>query len=103
MTRASVVFAGCARSCSFALPNVLNNVEKIASLYSDAAFIFVENDSSDNTKEILQAWCRKRPAARLTMLDGLADCCPVRTIRLEKARKQYLSAVRSDYADYTHL
>lgn len=103
MTGTRVVFAGCARSCASALPNVLHNVEKIASLYRDAAFIFVENDSDDDTKEILQAWCRKKPTARLIMLDGLAGCCPVRTIRLEKTRKQYLSIIRSDYADYTHL
>jgi hypothetical protein len=50
-----VLFAGCVRDCEKWLPSVLHNIERIASLYVEAAFIFVENDSQDRTKEIIKS------------------------------------------------
>lgn len=103
MRQGKVLFAGCARNCAAALPGVLKNVEAMASLWEDSAFLFVENDSTDGTKAILQAWCGARDKARMLSFDGLAEFCPVRTVRLERLRKQCLSVLRAEYADYTHL
>jgi hypothetical protein len=98
-----VLFAGCARSCASALPEVLKNIERMASLWGEAAFVFAENDSNDTTRTILETWCGARPRARVYSFDRLAEFCPKRTIRLEKLRKHCLSVLRADYADYTHL
>ncbi len=97
------VFTGCARDCAAALPRVLANVTRMAGLFAEAAFVFIENDSRDATKSQLEAWCGERPNARLISLDGLAASCPVRTIRLATARNRYLSAVRSEFSDYNLL
>jgi SEC-C motif len=97
------VFAGCARDCAAALPRVLANVARMAGLFAEAAFVFIENDSRDATKSLLGAWCGERPNARLISLDGFAASCPIRTIRLATARNRYLSAVRSEFSDYNLL
>ncbi len=97
------VFACCVRDCEPALPKVLKNIERLSSLYAEAAFIFVENDSKDKTQEILRAWCAKRPNASLINLDGLARHHPVRTMRIAEARKRYLSEIKKNFADYSHL
>jgi hypothetical protein len=97
------VFTGCARDCAAALPRVLAKVARMAGLFAETAFVFIENDSRDGTKSLLEAWCGERPNARLISLDGLAASCPVRTIRLATARNRYLSAVRSEFSDYNLL
>ena len=39
------VFAVCVRNVERQLSFVLANIERIATIYDDAAFVFVENDS----------------------------------------------------------
>jgi len=98
-----VLFAGCVRDCAISLPSVLRNIERVASLYAEAAFIFVENDSRDRSKEIIKMWCGARKNASLVSLDGLASTQPVRTIRLASARREYIAALKKHFTDYSHL
>jgi hypothetical protein len=103
-TKRSVVIVGCARDCEPFLPAVLQNVSRIANLYSHAAFVFVENDSRDNTREILQRWLSERPNSFLVCLDGLAAQEKRRTARLAIARNAYMDAVRyHNMAKLDHL
>jgi glycosyltransferase involved in cell wall biosynthesis len=97
------VFVGCAKDCANFLPRVLRNVESIAQLYSEVAFIFIENDSRDRTKDILQRWCHYVRNARLISLDGLSQSHPIRTVRLAHVRNQYLHHIRTSFSDYDHL
>ena len=53
------VFTGCVRNCEHWLPKVLINIEKYSSYFSKSHFIFIENDSTDNTKEILDEYTKK--------------------------------------------
>jgi hypothetical protein len=71
-TKRSAVIVGCARDCAIFLPAVLKNVSTIANLYSQAAFVFVENDSADDTPRILRQWLSKRACSFLICLNGLA-------------------------------
>jgi hypothetical protein len=67
------------------------------------AHIFLENDSADHTRLILEAFRDARPNTRIETFDGLAAAQPVRTIRLAQLRSHYLSMVAADYADYDYL
>jgi hypothetical protein len=97
------MFAACVRNCESALPGVLDNIGRMAAAYSAAAFVFLENDSTDRSREIVQSWCSAVPEARLLNFDGLARCSPIRTVRLALLRNRYLSILRRDYADFDHL
>src|SRR5690349_21104828 len=99
----SVLFAGCARNCAQMLPQVLRNVGRIADMFSKVSYLFVENDSNDDTNRLLNLWCSAHPSAAVMSLDGLAACCPVRTMRLEIARNQYLSIARNKFSHYDYL
>jgi hypothetical protein len=101
--KTKALFAGCVRDCAFWLPSVLRNIERIASLFDEAAFIFVENDSQDATKQILRSWCSERNNSRLISLDGLGSVQPVRTLRLARARREYIAALKADFSDYSYL
>ena len=100
---AKAVFVGCMRDCAQMQPHVLRNLERMSELYSEAAWVFVENDSRDGTKQIIAAWCRGRPKAHLVTIDGLGASCPVRTMLLALARTQYLAIVASEFGSYQHL
>src|SRR5215475_4472132 len=91
------VFAGCVKNCAHHLPAVLRNVERLRWLFDEAAFVFVENDSTDATKAILNRWGNGKPNFFLINLDGL-DAIKQRTVRLEIARNIYLDFVRGNAA-----
>jgi hypothetical protein len=100
----SAVIVGCARDCEAFLPAVLQNVTRIASLYSQVAFVFVENDSKDNTRTILQRWLSERAGSFLVCLNGLAAEGAKRTARLAIARNAYMKALHyHQLAKHDHL
>jgi hypothetical protein len=102
--RRSAVIVGCARDCEPFLPAVLQNVTTIANLYSQAAFLFVENDSTDSTRDILQQWLNKRVCSSLICLDGLATQETKRSARLAIARNAYMEALHSNHlSQFDHL
>lgn len=97
------VFAGCARNAAAHLPKVLDNISRMADLFADAAFIFMENDSADDTKAILHEWCAKRPSATVVSFDGLVQSQPLRTLRLAGLRNRYVDLARQKYGDFDFL
>lgn len=97
------VFAGCARDCAEPLPAVLRNIDRLSGLFDEAAFVFVENDSKDETKSLLQEWGKSRSSFSLVCMDGL-ELLPIRTVRLAVARNAYLEIVRnSKLRDFDYL
>jgi len=90
-----VVIAGCVRDAARFLPRVLKHVERMADLFTDAACIFVENDSRDETKPMLRHWSESKRDVDILTIDGLAQIAP-RTQRLEIARNTYIERIRAD-------
>ena len=88
------VFAACARNCATHLPAVLRNLDRLSTLFADCAFVFVENDSSDATRALLEQWGARQPHFQLFKLDGLAARIPQRTVRLEIARNACTAFIR---------
>jgi len=100
----TAVIAGCARNAAPHLPGVLRNIEGLASLYDRCAFVFVENDSTDNTRTILEDWTGMRRNAHLVAFAGNSKDYPKRTARLARARNSYLDFIRiSPYSKFDHL
>jgi hypothetical protein len=97
------VIVGCARDCEIFLPAVLKNITRIANLYSQAAFVFVENDSTDNTRDILQNWLGQHANSLLVCLDGLLVQETRRTVRLAIARNAYMEALRPHLDEFDHM
>jgi glycosyltransferase involved in cell wall biosynthesis len=94
VSRKKAVFAGCARNCAEPLPKVLRNVERLSGLFEEAAFVLVENDSTDQTRHILEEWGRARANFKLVRMDDL-QFCALRTVRLAIARNTYLEVIRN--------
>jgi glycosyltransferase involved in cell wall biosynthesis len=91
-----IVFAGVVRDCERYLPSVLRGIDALSAAFPESAFIFVENDSQDSTKAILNEWGARKNNFRLVNLDGLA-ALPRRGLRLEIARATYIELIKADY------
>lgn len=92
------VVVGCLKNSSVFLPSVFENLEKIAALFDEVSFIFIENDSLDPTKSVLAKWGQAQKSFKMFNLDGLDNYESNRTLRLEIARNAYISAIQQDKA-----
>jgi hypothetical protein len=100
-TKPKIIFIGLAQNCAQFLPAVFKNIENMATLASEAAFLFLENDSTDNTKALLNQWGSGRPNFTLLNFDGLNNL-GVRTVKLEILRNTYVECLRhhKNFKDY---
>ncbi|QWD87133.1 hypothetical protein AOC06_00695 [Polynucleobacter paludilacus] len=90
-----VIFAGIARDCEKFLPNVLEEISSLSEIFIDSAFIFLENDSQDLTKKILNDWGQSKNNFTLLNMDGLGQL-PIRTLRLEYLRNTYIEFIKKN-------
>ncbi len=89
-----VIFVGALRNCMPHLRAVLSNIDRLSNLFSELSYVFVENDSTDNTQYIIKEWGRSKSNFFYINFDGLA-AIPQRGLRLELARNAYLELIKS--------
>jgi hypothetical protein len=77
------------------LDAVLKNVEKISSLFEMVSYVFIENDSEDETKRMMKNWGQGRDRFYFYSIDGLDSAEKSRTIRLEIARNAYVHIIKN--------
>jgi hypothetical protein len=114
-THKSIIICALARDCSAALQHNIPRIEDLRSNFKSSDVVVIENDSKDNTKQILLDWSRKSSGVNLIMEDHHTDTLIQRdelnpspgtsTGRIEKMsqyRNQYLnwielSKIEPDY------
>jgi hypothetical protein len=114
-----VVICSLARNSSKYIENSKIFFEYIGNLFSDYRIVLFENDSEDNTREILKEWALNNK--RITLLDcydtfGVKDCKlnikksyeigVLSKKRIEKMvmyREQYLNYVKQNYSNYEYM
>jgi glycosyltransferase involved in cell wall biosynthesis len=92
----SAVFVGLARDCAAYLPHVLDNIHLMAGFFAKAAFVFAENDSRDETAEILGVFAAGRPDCHILNFDGIPQSLPERTRRFAYLRNRCIAFIRAD-------
>jgi hypothetical protein len=92
----SAVIAGVARNCRRGLLSTLQRLEDVGKLFRSAHHIYVTNDSTDDTAQVLNEWSAGHRNVTIIELDGLAHALPQRTVRLAFARNMYLRELRRD-------
>jgi len=90
-----IIIAGVVRDCERYLPKVLSLIDGIEDIFIDSAFIFLENDSQDLTKKLLNDWGRSKSNFTLLNMDGLGQL-PIRTLRLEYLRNTYIEFIKQN-------
>lgn len=90
------IFVGIAQNCERFLPQVLRNIDYVSKLFSQVAYVFVENDSIDLTKRILSDFGKDKKNYNLIILDGLNNKESIRTLRIAEARNTYLKFIKKN-------
>jgi hypothetical protein len=102
--RQRAVIAGVARNCARHLPAVLDNLDRLASLYAETRFIFAVSDSSDGTLDLLESWLALGHNGRVLDLGDLEPAIRIRSQRIAVARNACLDEIRgSPSATCDHL
>lgn len=99
----SAVILCLARDCAPALPAVFRNLNTFSRCAGAATTVFFENDSQDQTKQILKDWIANNERAELIALDGLSSQFPHRTPRLAYIRNLAIETVRKRFADADYV
>ena len=89
---------GCAQSCAADLPAVLANLERLRGLFRSSRLLVLENDSSDDTREILARHGQADPGLQALAFTGLNERIPVKTLRLAHLRNGAMAWLRQEGA-----
>jgi hypothetical protein len=101
LANSTVLFAMIGRDVGSELPYVLSNIQSLSRLFKGAHVLLVENDSTDNTKEVFAAWAEKsKIQAELRSLPSGQGAKKLYST-LAKARNVYLQALFED--KYRHV
>lgn len=92
-----VIVLAALRDCQSTLPTILSLCADISSSFTEAHFVFVENDSKDATREYIESWRANRkdctlisptyPIAHLKRTERLAIC---RNLALDFAKRHLI-------------
>ena len=69
MASSSVCICALARDCAPALSNNLSWLDTLCTRFNSANVVIVENDSKDDSKEMLRMWAAERPHIKLLLDD----------------------------------
>lgn len=69
MAQLRVAITGLARNLGHVLPATMQRVEQLCGLFADARVVVYENDSTDDTKRLLEAWAAANRRVHVTLDD----------------------------------
>lgn len=102
------VFCGLARDVQKSLPSVAGRIERAGAMFGDYRVVIYENDSTDGTRDFLQAWARLNP--RVEILSETLhtprwgrERDTRRTRQLAACRNRYLAHAVEHHAGFDHL
>ena len=97
MKNARVVFGATVRNVGPYIAKALQNIERCGLMFSEFALVIYENDSVDDTRDILKS--NSKPNYHYIFEDNVKESR--RTMRLERGRNLILDKVKS--LDFTHM
>lgn len=96
-----LVICGCSRDNEQYLHRVLTRLKKLETCFKEVAYIFAENDSKDNTLQILKDF--KSDNVTVLSYPSLTTTFPRRTHRLAFCRNKIVETAFEKYGDYDYL
>ncbi|MFV5698715.1 hypothetical protein ACM55H_10140 [Flavobacterium sp. ZT3R17] len=101
----NVVIASLARDCDQSLPKMIDLIEELRENFLWSQVVVVENDSKDNTKNILFDWEKKGDGVKVISQDFGIKTIPDQTVDMASPtisfyRIEKMSFYRNIYLDY---
>lgn len=107
MRERRVVLCGLARDVAPVLPVTIARMERLGQMFADYRVVIYENDSADNSREMLFAWSHRNP--RVTVRSERRGApvnpnarCLKRSTRMAYYRNSYREYIAEHFADFDH-
>ena len=111
-----VVIASLVRDVEDRLPEIIKKAESVGRMFKDYTILIVENDSKDQTRQLLLEWAAKNPRVKILGCGVNAKECSlpkapktdghyVDRTRIQKMvdlRNIYLDHIKTHYSDYDY-
>ena len=89
-----VLLTGCAQNCGKWFDSVSQNIEAFRGLCSELRVLLLENDSSDNTADLIRAYGHSHHGIHAITFPDLNARIPIKTVRLAHLRNTALEWLR---------
>lgn len=99
MKTKKIGFLGLTRNCAHSVEKIVAEILRIGQLFGDFHIFFLENNSTDQTRAIIQKLSTSCPI-NLIYFDDLDTCFPSRTARLSFCRNTLLRLTKDLGFDY---
>jgi hypothetical protein len=93
-----IFITGLARNCARRLPTHIAFIERLRSLFAESRVFIVENDSTDQTKAILEAWQAASAGVECELRDTGAASGATNGLSVERIGR--MASCRNRYLDY---
>ena len=101
MPDVNAIFCGCVRDVAAHVDAVLLNIDRLTGLFRKSAFLFIENDSTDDSLARLKNWTSIHPHSNIISHSKLDLIRPSRTQRLAFCRNLLLQEIKKSlYREY---
>jgi hypothetical protein len=106
-----VVFAALIRDVAERIPEIKKKVQRMGKLFKDYRILIVENDSTDNTRDLLVSWSKENPKVKILGCGYNVQKCSLpkmpktdghhvdrtRIEKMVKLRNIYLDEIKKSY------
>ncbi len=99
----SIIICGALRNNELYLEKILKNIYKISNFFNSYKIILYENDSTDNTVNLLKSYMEKDKNLICCFESNVDATYPYRTQRLAYIRNTLLNHVLENYSLYDYL
>jgi glycosyltransferase involved in cell wall biosynthesis len=93
----------CVYNNSAGLPAVLNNINKLTTVFEKVNIIACYDESYDNSLEILTEYQKNHAEIQLDIIENKYGNKSGRTSNIANARNSVLDKIRETYSDYTYF
>jgi len=112
-----IVFTALLRDKEDRIPDIKRKVERMGKMFNDYRVLIVENDSSDNTRNLLLRWAKENPKVKILGCGYNANKCSIpigkqktdghhvdraRIDKMSILRNIYLDEIQNNYSDYDY-
>ena len=88
----SVVLFMCVRNCGKYLKIIFNNIDRLGKCFRMFKCIFVYDNCSDNSVELLEEY-KKKSSYNVTLINNIGNDSPHRTVRIANGRNRFIQAL----------
>lgn len=99
----SIIICGIVRNCEYGLRRNIPVINKLCDMAKSYHVIMYENDSTDDTKQILREWEKSRPNIHITVNDFNTKTIPTKSNVnrfFSRARIEKMAFYRNKYLEY---